>query len=381
MRPDFVTIARSFLPNYRAPALGHAEHPLDAAVAWIEKAHQAAGDGGVSKGYDTLRSKWDPSYPETTGYLVPSLLNVAKVKSRPELANLALKLADYLLRVATPEGGVIHWDDGAKTPVVFDTGQVMFGWLAAFQATGNAQYLEAARRAGLWLCAIQDGEGSWTTGQHLGVRKVIDTRVAWALLLLHGIEPNENVRTAAVRNLDWAASQQQKDGWFFCCSFTPQEDPFTHTLAYTAEGFLECAKLLGDDRYFTVGRRTAEALLYQLEPDGALCSTFAEGWRRSSRSSCLTGNCQSAELWLHLYELDPQPRYLEGAKRSLSFVARRQSLNRAFPETYGAVPGSAPFYGIYERFKFPNWSVKFYIDALLALEHAERGIEVDFYRG
>ena len=161
------------------------EQHLSAAIDWIERAQVAGGDGGISKGFDLLRSRWAPSYPETTGYTIPTLLNAALALDRLELRTLALSLADYLLEDATPEGGVVHWTGSKSGPIVFDTGQVMFGWLAAFDATGDERYLQAAVRAGDWLVSVQHPSGSWKDYQHLGVEKVIDTRVAWALLELH----------------------------------------------------------------------------------------------------------------------------------------------------------------------------------------------------
>jgi hypothetical protein len=31
----------------------------------------------------------------------------------------------------------------------------------------------------------------------------------------------------------------------------------------------------------------------------------------------------------------------------------------------GAIPGSAPIWGAYSRFEFPNWAAKFFADALI----------------
>src|SRR5687768_9067450 len=40
---------------------------VDAAIAWLERAHDAGGDGGVAGRY-LLGKGWTSSYPETTGY-------------------------------------------------------------------------------------------------------------------------------------------------------------------------------------------------------------------------------------------------------------------------------------------------------------------------
>ena len=151
---------------------------LDTAIEWLIQAHISSGDGGISKGYHLLRDSWAPSYPETTGYTIPTLLNASLRLGRPDLKELALSLADYLLRVVTPEGGVAHWrSESESLPIVFDTGQVVFGWLAAYDASKGQQYLEAAIQGGDWLASVQHPSGCWEQYQHLGVPKVIDTRV------------------------------------------------------------------------------------------------------------------------------------------------------------------------------------------------------------
>lgn len=346
---------------------------LEAALEWIKYAQRASGDNGISKGYHVLRRRWSPSYPETTGYTIPSLLNAALMLGRPDLQTLALSLAEYLLNVATPEGAVVHWANGSLQPVVFDTGQVLFGWLAAYESSGDERYLEAATRAGNWLAGIQDSSGAWTKYQHLGVVKVIDTRVAWALLELYRHTQQDAHRSAAIRNLEWALGQQDDDGWFRNCAFRVDEDPFTHTLVYTAEGLFESGCLLNDDHYLVAAAKTADALLARLRTNGWLASTYGSGWKATSRSSCLTGNCQASRLWLSLFTLKGNPAYVEGAKRALGFVSHTQPLKSGNRGVRGGIAGSAPIYGRYERFTYPNWAAKFYIDALLTVQTMQNG--------
>jgi uncharacterized protein YyaL (SSP411 family) len=358
-----------------AIAVDDIEPRLQAALEWIKYAQRASGDGGVSKGYHVLKRRWSPSYPETTGYTIPSLLNAALVLDRPDLQSLAMELAEYLLRIATPDGAVVHWSDGSSQPVVFDTGQVLFGWLAAYEASQDERYLEAATRAGNWLAEIQDSSGAWTKYQHLGVVKVIDTRVDWALLELYRQTQQDAHLQAAIRNLGWALGQQDEDGWFRNCAFRNGEDPFTHTLVYTAEGLFESGCLLNDERFIVAAVRTADALRAQLHTNGWLASTYGAGWQATSRSSCLTGNCQASRLWLRLFTLRGNPAHADGAKRSIMFVNQTQQLKSANPGIRGGIAGSTPIYGRYERFTYPNWATKFYVDALLtfhALQNGER---------
>jgi len=341
---------------------------LSAAIDWIQLAHTRGGDGGISKGYDVLRGRWSPSYPETTGYTIPTLLNAATSLDRPDLRALAFSLADFLLSNTTPEGGVAHWASQRPYPIVFDTGQVIFGWLAAFEASGDERYLQAAIQAGDWLVSVQHSSGSWKAFQHLDVEKTIDTRVAWALLELHRQTRQQVYHQSAVRNLVWAKQQQDANGWFRRCAFVEGQDPFTHTIAYTAEGLFEGGRLLGNKAYVEAAQLTADALLTRQHPDGRLASTYGSGWRETSRSSCLTGNCQVSLLWLRLYQLTGSRAYYSAAKKAIAFVGRTQNLKTSDLNVRGAIAGSWPIFGRYERFKYPNWAAKFFSDALLVLD-------------
>jgi len=345
---------------------------VDAALDWIERAAAVVDGRGISKGYDLLRQRWAPAYPETTGYSIPTLLNAERVRHRPEIGLLARCVAHYLLQGATADGAVRHWQAGpAGRPVVFDTGQAIFGWLAAFDATSEQRYLQAAAQAGEWLCSIQDKSGAWLQFQHLDVVKVIDTRVAWVLLELNRRSPDESYVKAAIGILQWAQKQQDADGWFQHCAFSPQENPFTHTLAYAAEGLYECGRLLEEPSMVASARRTADALLERQRADGSLASTYGAGWRPTSRSSCLTGNCQMARLWLRFYETNHDPRYLSAAERAIHYTASTQVLDQSDPNIYGGIAGSYPIGGRYERLKYPNWAAKFLIDAILTLEKVQ----------
>lgn len=349
---------------------------LQAALQWLKRASLAVNGRGISKGYDMLRSRWFPAYPETTGYSVPTLINAARLLGEEEWRDFALRQAEFLLGQTDGEGGVYYWDREAgrpPQPVVFDTGQVIFGWLAAYRDGGDRRFLEAAARSGDWLVRHQDATGSWKKYQHLGVTKVIDARVAWALLELQRHTGQPAQRETAIRHLDWVLTRQQADGWFQNCAFTPREDPFTHTIAYTAEGLFRSGELLGEERYLAAGKKTADRLLQLQRPDGSLTGVFAAGWRAGDGGSCLTGDAQMSDLWLALWLRCRRPEYREASLKALDFVCRTQDLTDKNPNVRGAIGGSYPIYGRYERLKYPEWATKFFIDALIRKKAADSG--------
>lgn len=344
---------------------------LDGVVSWIAAARQHASDGGIAAYFWLAAGRWTASYPETSGYTIPTLYALAAALGRPALAEVAIELAGWLLAVRTAEGGVRSWEDARGGPVVFDTGQVIWGWLATWRQTGDPTYLDAAVRAAGWLVSVQSTSGAWMEHQHEDTVKVIDTRVAWALLALAGHSPEPRFREAARRNLDWAIGQQQSNGWFRHAAFKPGEQPSTHALAYTAEGLLESGLLLGDSRYVAAGELTARALLACQQPDGSLAWKYGSAWQPRAWCACLTGVCQAALLWLRLHAQSPDPELLAAARRAIDFVAGTQDLDTSHAGVRGGIAGSWPIYGGYARMRYPNWAAKFFADALLALRRAD----------
>jgi hypothetical protein len=72
-----------------------------------------------------------------------------------------------------------------------------------------------------------------------------------------------------------------------------------------------------------------------------------------------------ALVWFRLFDLTGDDKYRRGALAAVEFVKQKQNLTSSNPGIRGGIPGSAPIWGPYERFKYPNWAVKFFIDALL----------------
>lgn len=151
---------------------------------WICSAQDATPDHGVS-GWYSLRSGWAPSYPETTGYIIPTMLNIAKMYGNDEARRRALSMADWEIEVQLPSGavpsGTMNID---PVPAVFSTGQAIFGWLAAYQETSQKKYIHAVRQAADWLLDVQDQDGAWRRNLSKLTSAPVHTynaRSAWAI--------------------------------------------------------------------------------------------------------------------------------------------------------------------------------------------------------
>ena len=94
--------------------------------------------------------EWSGSYPETTGYIIPTFLAYAEAFDAPEARERALRMADWETSIQMEDGAVLSGALGTERgPAVFNTGQGLFGWVAAFEATGDERYATAGapRRA------------------------------------------------------------------------------------------------------------------------------------------------------------------------------------------------------------------------------------------
>ena len=78
------------------------EQHLQAAVDWLLRAQTATPDDGVAHSYDLRRGLWHASYPETTGYVIPTLLDYASLFKQPRFAEAALRMADWEIAMQMP---------------------------------------------------------------------------------------------------------------------------------------------------------------------------------------------------------------------------------------------------------------------------------------
>ncbi|MEZ4790469.1 MAG: prenyltransferase/squalene oxidase repeat-containing protein [Flavobacteriales bacterium] len=342
------------------------EAALTAAVGYLLRAQQQGTDAGLGSYH--LTKGWGASYPETTGYAIPTLFVAGDRLGRSDLHEAAVKAADWLLTIQRVDGG---WQGGRigedRQSVVFNTAQVVRGLLAAHARTQRSVYLDAAVRAGRWMAEVQDPDGAWRAANFMGVARVYDTYVDAPLLQLHAVTGDGLFRTAAVRNLEWVLRQQRSNGWFANADNTLRHNdrPITHTLAYTMDGLLECARITGEERWAQAALKAAEPLAERYLVHGALRGRYDATWK-GSEHPILTGCAQMAIVWSHAAELVSDQRYRTAAEGMLNWLISVQDLGRSGPDqAFGALPGSFPLWGRYEKFAFPNWGTKYFVDALL----------------
>lgn len=371
--PSYLAIIVSDLLGRKYPVMDNRRH-IDAAIEWLVNAQDVSADDGVSLGF-SLQSGWEPSYPETTGYIIPTILDYYKLTGDEDYLQRALRMADWLISVQL-ECGATQGGPLGRTPepCVFNTGQNLFGFIRAYREGRDERYYKAALHAGEWLVDMQDDDGVWRRHVYGNEAHLYNTRTAWGLLLLHEISSIDTLRQAAVKNLDWAIDNQQVNGWYKNNAFTSTEDPFTHTIAYAARGILEAGIILKEQKYIDSARSCADALLKLQRSDGSLAATYNGNWEATANYSCLTGNAQTAIIWLKLYQITKEDIYLQAAYTINRFVKSTQNLTSANPGIKGGIKGSYPISGAYQWLSYPDWAAKFFVDALMLEDTVQESI-------
>jgi hypothetical protein len=345
--------------------------PIDVAVsealAWIARAqdHSLSADGGVARHY-CLVSGWGTSYPETTGYIVPTIIREGRKRGDVSLLERARRMLDWLVSIQLPSGafrgGAIG--DSPIVPVTFNTGQILLG-LAAGVTEFGADYQPAMLAAADWLVRTQDSDGCWRknpTPFAIPGEKTYETQTATGLFEAARLQPKCGYAEAAMRNLDWALSHQNSAGWFANCCLTDPLNPLTHTIGYVLRGLIAGYEFTGDRKMLHRACETGRGALTALHPDGLLPGRLNCQWRGTVPWSCLTGSSQIAACWLLLYRATGDLRFRTGGLAANRYV--RSTLRLDGPsETRGAVKGSFPVSGDYSKFQYPNWACKFFIDS------------------
>jgi len=341
---------------------------VEKALGWILNAQENSKtfDGGVAR-YFSLISGWDASYPETTGYIIPTMINCGKYYQRDDLIESARKMLDWCEKIqlecgAFQGGTIIH---EPVVPVTFNTGQILIGLSTGFKYFKS--YEKSMHKAAAWLVDTLDDDGCWrkypTPFAKYG-EKAYETHVSWGLFEASKVSGKETYALAGLRNVDWALTKQHDNGWFSDCCLDMPDMPLTHTLGYVLRGILEAYKYSDKAIYLEKAMLTADALLDCINSNGYLPGRFNPDWSTTVNWSCLTGTVQIALCWMIIYQEIGEQKYLNAAKLANRYVRKTMVTNGAVG-IEGGIQGSFPVYGGYGEHRYLNWAAKFFIDSNL----------------
>ena len=362
-----------FVLNRVRPIEGEIKERAAAAIAWLVRAQDATPDRGVSLGYFPCTTAepggWVASYPETTGYIIPTLLEASDRWHRPDVRDRAIEMAVWEIEMQMPSGAVQGGPVGRGKPMAaaFNTGMVLQGYSAGFRAATDRRFLEAGRRAADFLVNDMGGDGYFQShGGHVTRHRIktYECLCAWGLYRFGEDSGEARYRQAAVRVAEAALAQQRANGWFANNCLTNPGAPLVHTIAYTLQGLLEVGILAGRSDIVAAVRRGVDPMLERMSPRGFLAGRFTSSWQPAVFSSCLSGSAQVAVVCYRLFEITGERRYATAADSLVNYLKALQATSEN-PGIDGAIAGSFPIVGSYMRAGYPNWATKYYLDALM----------------
>lgn len=375
-------IARNFLTRMQLPPIAktvlredEGEHLradpgpqciIEEGIAWLSRAQDRSlsQDGGVARHFSLLNG-WATSYPETTGYIIPTMITYGQETGSRDAIARARRMLDWLAAIQFPDGGfqggMVH--QVPRVPVTFNTGQILMGLAAG--AVLDPRYLEPMRKAADWLVATQDTDGCWRkhpTPFAAAGEKTYETHVALGLMDAAAVDGNRGYLESALKQVDWALANQTANGWLAKCCLEEPMHPLTHTLGYALRGIVGAYLSSRQERYLQAACLTADGLMSALESGGTLPGRLDAQWRAAVDWVCLTGSSQIAHSWLLLHRETGRDAYRRAALATNAFV--RKTVTTDGPDDIrGGVKGSLPVNGGYGTWQYLNWACKFTIDA------------------
>jgi hypothetical protein len=308
-----------------------------------------------------LLDGWRPAYPETSGYIIPTLDQVYRRFNRPELRTSIAAASRWLQSIQQSDGSFCDLHNRAQ---VFDTGQILIGFNYLADYAPELIDRDALARAAQWLCTVQAPDGSFVKHAYNSIPHSYYARVGAALVAAGRILSDDRLREAGLRNLRWTLAQQKTNSFFRHLSFD-ESPPYLHTMMYVVEGLLDGHAETGEPAFLASATQFAERMLQLARADGhILRSQYKSDWTVANAQKCMTGLAQWATVCFRLARIKKDEVFRDEGLKALAFVQQRQ-IRSSDLRLRGALFGSDPAWGRYMRLALPNWGVKFFIDALL----------------
>ncbi len=343
-----------------------------AALQWLRKSIAATGGRGSAHSWHPLLG-WNKSYPETTGYIIPTLFDYATLHQDESLRILAMHCAKWLCTIQLPSGAFPALLLGSTSPSIFNSTQILFGLTRALREdVKNEAIRQALGKCVDWLLAQLEKDGSWK--QHAfvpGFTPSYYTQAVSGVLAANMVLQDPDIQGNMQHALSFYASRFQPNNAVRDWGFKPGEAAFTHTIAYTLVGFLDCAIQLMDKHALQKTIAAADHLLaVRAAAGGRTAGRYDEAWKGDFSFVCVTGNAQLSVFYQRMFETRGEKKYQLASKSFLREILDGQKLS-GNSNRVGGLPGSVPIWGAYLPFRYPNWAVKFFLDAMLPFQQEE----------
>ncbi|NQU43254.1 glycosyltransferase [bacterium] len=305
------------------------------AIEWVR--YHSSAKGGI-----VHSPQMSQSYPEVSGYFIPTLLKV-------EERELAVRYAKWLLEIQNEDGS---WNGvGTKTAYTFDTAQVLKGLLVLYrdregnpgreEMPGQDELRSAILRGSDWLLSRIGEDGRVTTPAEDALQipsggSVPEAFYLYALSPLReaaGLLSRPDLEEGAQRALKYYLSQSDLGAF----------RTLSHFHAYIVEALIDLGRK-------DLAREALEEVDRLQRPDGSV-----PAWR-DTEWVCSTGLAQYAVCWS---KLDARDR----ARKAFAWLCAHQEPSGGF---YGGYGENAAYFPRSEI----SWAVKYFLDAWTLLRRA-----------
>jgi len=321
----------------------HLENALDLNLHWIKNSFAHNQNKG-SSGSSNIFGRFSSPYPETTGYLLPTLLLASNYLNNPSLKDLALDQIDFFYSIRNEDGSFYQSLENKK-PIVFDTGQILLGLSAVYQKHPSHRILELISGSQSWLLSNLNEKGAFTKyNYHPGYNPSYYSRVFWAMFGANKILKHKN-QANLLEGYNNLLSLKNNNLSFKNWHFTSQSEAFTHTIIYTLRGLWESAVLLNDFSTQEYVKLALSDIITRFKKEGnTFYGAYDHNWKANKSFQCSTGNAQLAILLLKVFrkEVDLDIIY--------SLIVTLLSNQKKSGQNKGAVSSSIPLWGKYQRF-------------------------------
>lgn len=334
--------------------------------------------GGVYAWFDKSVSSYAFLYSEITGYAL-TWLTYQYTSTKNDVYRLrADDAAKWLVERAldTKSGGVLCRHDGKNWRhqiCAFCNGMVLNGLCNAYKMSGNEKLLKTAINVGDCLLRdMQKDNGSFYSKYDPYSKEASNPGGKWSLIsgaflvklaigLLHLAEVTSNAsyKLAARELCNWGLGFQKENGRF---STSPDpEETFLHPHCYAAEGLLVAGRILKETRYLESARKAVSWISEFQLGSGGFPSYFSRGEFKKETSPDMTA--QVLRLWLMLDESERPKIDFFGAVQSILSLQCSNNQKQAYG---GIMAGDAWFSGANENMDFSGQHINSWVSLFSA---------------
>lgn len=340
-------------------------------VNWLLECKKNSLDNGICVLFDLNINKLTSSFPETSGYIIPTLVECYKIIKKQILIKEAKEISDWILDIIQEDGGLGEpYGFFSLNPRIFTTAQAILGLLSIYEIFKEKKYINGAIKMGNFLLNNLNKDGSWNT-KYLFLKKntAYKSRVSWILFLLYKKTNDHRYKYGCIRSINFIIEKLNINNVPKFCSFKNDDSLLTHLLGYHLVALINFSfqkKLLGKKKIKKILSITDyfyKLLKCHIDKYGIIKGELNLSGKKTVNYSCLTGNFQLLYFAI-LYEKRRNIKKNKLSDKIYQFAKKYQvkSKNKLID---GAIAGSYPINGDYCSNMLPSWASKFFIDSLL----------------